>query len=59
MQLMQTAGNQLRLHELHESTFPFVSCIKFICWKLPKFSDHVSGVAVYIFYRKHIRSGQS
>ena len=34
-----------RLHELHESKFPFVSGIKFICSKLSNFSDHVFGAS--------------
>ena len=34
-----------RLHELHESKFPFVSRIEFIRPKLSKFSARVSGVA--------------
>ena len=33
-----------RLHELHESKFPFVSRIEFIRSKLSNFSAHVSGV---------------
>ena len=33
-----------RLHELHESKFPFVSRIEFIRSKLSDFSAHVSGV---------------
>ena len=33
-----------RLHELHESKFPFVSGIEFIRSKLSDFSAHVSGV---------------
>ena len=33
-----------RLHELHESIFPFVSRIEFIRSKLSNFSAHVSGV---------------
>ena len=33
-----------RLHELHESTFPFGSRIEFIRSKLSNFSAHVSGV---------------
>ena len=33
-----------RLHELHESKFPFVSCIEFIRSKLSIFSAHVYGV---------------
>ena len=49
MQLMQAAGSQpltcnsckrlvpSRLHELHESKFPFVSRIEFIRWKLSDF----------------------
>ena len=32
-----------RLHELHESNFPFVSRIEFIRSKLLNFSAHVSG----------------
>ena len=35
-----------RLHELHESKLPFVSCIEFIRPKLSTFSVHVSGVSV-------------
>ena len=35
-----------RLHELHESKFPFVSRIEFIRSKLSNFSAHVSGVGV-------------
>ena len=35
-----------RLHELHESKFPFVSRIEFIRSKLSNFSAHVSGVRV-------------
>ena len=35
-----------RLHELHESKFPFVSRIEFIRSKLSNFSAHVYGVAV-------------
>ena len=35
-----------RLHELHESKFPFVSRIKFIRLKLSNFSAHVSGASV-------------
>ena len=35
-----------RLHELHESKFPFVSRIEFIRSKLSNFSDHVYGVNV-------------
>ena len=35
-----------RLHELHESKFPFVSRIKFIRSKLSNFSAHVYGVYV-------------
>ena len=34
-----------RLHELHESKFPFVSRIEFIRSKLSNFSAHVSGVS--------------
>ena len=34
-----------RLHELHESKFPFVSRIEFIRSKLSNFSAHVYGVA--------------
>ena len=37
-----------RLHELHESKFPFVSRIEFIRSKLSNFSAHVSGVTVDI-----------
>ena len=33
-----------RLHELHESKFPFVSRIEFIRSKHSNFSAHVSGV---------------
>ena len=33
-----------RLHELHESEFPFVSRIEFIRSKVSNFSAHVSGV---------------
>ena len=33
-----------RLHELHESKFPFVSRIKFIRSKLSNFSAHASGI---------------
>ena len=33
-----------RLHELHESKFPFVSRIEFIRSKLSNFSAHVYGV---------------
>ena len=33
-----------RLHEMHESKFPFVSRIEFIRSKLSNFSAHVSGV---------------
>ena len=36
-----------RLHELHESKFPFVSRIEFIRSKLSNFSAHVYGVTVY------------
>ena len=35
-----------RLHELHESKFPFVSRIEFIRSKLSNFSAHVYGVIV-------------
>ena len=35
-----------RLHELHETKFPFVSRIEFIRSKLSDFSAHVSGVDV-------------
>ena len=35
-----------RLHELHESKFPFVSRIEFIRSKLSNFSAHVYGVSV-------------
>ena len=35
-----------RLHELHESKFPFVSRIEFIRSKLSNFSAHVSGASV-------------
>ena len=35
-----------RLHELHESKFPFVSRIEFIRSKLSNFSAHVHGVIV-------------
>ena len=35
-----------RLHELHESKFPFVSRIEFIRSKLSNFSAHVYGVTV-------------
>ena len=38
-----------RLHELHESKFPFVSRIEFIRSKLSNFSAHVSGVPVSTF----------
>ena len=34
-----------RLHELHESKFPFVSRIEFIRSKLSNFSAHVYGVS--------------
>ena len=34
-----------RLHELHESKFPFVSRIEFIRSKLSNFSAHVSGIS--------------
>ena len=34
-----------RLHELHESKFPFVSRIEFIRSKLPDFSAHVPGAS--------------
>ena len=34
-----------RLHELHESKFPFVKRIEFIRSKLSNFSAHVSGVS--------------
>ena len=34
-----------RLHELHESKFPFVSRIEFIRSKLSNFSAHVYGIA--------------
>ena len=37
-----------RLHELHESKFPFVSRIEFIRSKLSNFSAHVSGVTVSV-----------
>ena len=33
-----------RLHELHESKFPFISRIEFIRSKLSNFSAHVYGV---------------
>ena len=33
-----------RLHELHQSKFPFVSRIEFIRSKLSNFSAHVSGI---------------
>ena len=50
MQLMQTAGSQRlvpsRLHDLHESKFPFVSRIELIRSKLSNFSAHVYGVTV-------------
>ena len=36
-----------RLHELHESKFPFVTCIEFIRSKLSNLSAHVSGAAVF------------
>ena len=36
-----------RLHELHESKFPFVSRIEFIRSKLSNFSAHVYGVTIY------------
>ena len=36
-----------RLHELHESKFPFVSGIEFIRSKLSNFSAHVYGVTVH------------
>ena len=36
-----------RLHELHESKFPFVSRIEFIRSKLSNFSAHISGVNVH------------
>ena len=36
-----------RLHELHESKFPFVSRIEFIRSKLSNCSAHVSGVSVH------------
>ena len=36
-----------RLHELHESKFPFVSRIEFIRSKLSNFSAHVYGVAIH------------
>ena len=42
MQLMYTAGSS-RLHEFHESKFPFVSRIEFIRSKLSNFSAHVYG----------------
>ena len=35
-----------RLHELHESKFPFVSRIELICSKLSNFPAHVYGVSV-------------
>ena len=35
-----------RLHELHESKFPFVSRIEFIRSKLSNFSAHVYGVTM-------------
>ena len=38
-----------RLHELHESKFPFVSRIEFIRSKLSNFSAHVSGVTAAVF----------
>ena len=49
--LVQTAGKRLvpsRLHELHESKFPFVTRVEFIRSKLSNFYAHVSGVTVDI-----------
>ena len=42
-----------RLHELHDSKFPFVSRIEFIRSKLSNFSAHVYGVHVWLLYRWH------
>ena len=44
-----------RLHELHESKFPFVPRIEFIRSKLSNFSAHVSGVNDGE-WRRHCRS---
>ena len=46
MQLMLTAAGTSHLHELHESKFPFVSHIEFICSKLSNFAAHVSGITL-------------
>ena len=45
-----------RLHELHESKFPFVSRIEFIRSKLSNFSAHVYEV-VTALYRSAVRVG--
>ena len=46
-----------RLHESHESKFPFVSRIEFIRSKLSNFSAHVFGVIDYC--DRHLASGVS
>ena len=51
-----------RLHELHESKFPFVSRIEFIRSKLSNFSAHVYGVSdamqTFLLIAAHIFAGK-